>query len=86
VEAGSCARNAFATIGRTAPCNDDCWRARKLILHSGHQVRFNWNLTEKEPRVGNFFGREFRVEKTVTETYCRPRHFSPLAPNFLILA
>jgi len=34
-------------------------KARKLILHSGHQVRINWDLTERSPRVGYFFGREY---------------------------
>jgi hypothetical protein len=34
-------------------------KARKLILHSGQKVRINWDVTEKNPRVGYFFGREY---------------------------
>ena len=34
-------------------------KARKLILHSGHKVRINWDVTERSPRVGYFFGREY---------------------------
>lgn len=34
-------------------------KARKLILHSGHKVRINWDVTERNPRVGYFFGRQY---------------------------
>lgn len=34
-------------------------RARELILHSGHKVRINWDVTERAPRVGYFSGREY---------------------------
>jgi hypothetical protein len=33
-------------------------KARKLILHSGHTVRVNWDVTENAPRVGYFFARD----------------------------
>jgi hypothetical protein len=29
-------------------------RARKLIRHSDHKVRINWDVTERNPRVGYF--------------------------------
>ena len=34
-------------------------KARKLILHSAHKVRINWDVTERNPRVGYFYGREY---------------------------
>ncbi len=34
-------------------------KARRLILHSGHTVRVNWDVTENAPRVGYFFAREY---------------------------
>lgn len=34
-------------------------KARRLIEHSGHTARVNWDVTENPARVGYFFAREF---------------------------
>jgi hypothetical protein len=49
----------YADLATMRAVDEVMGKARKLILHSGHQVRINWDLTEKEPRVGYFFGREY---------------------------
>jgi hypothetical protein len=49
----------YAHLGTMAEVEDLMGKARKLILHSGHTTRINWDVTEKNPRVGYFFGREY---------------------------
>ncbi len=49
----------YAHLGQMKDVDQLMGKARKLILHSGHKVRINWDLTEKNPRVGYFFGREY---------------------------
>ena len=34
-------------------------RARRLILLSHHRVSINWDITEKSPRIGYYFGRQY---------------------------
>ncbi len=34
-------------------------KARRLISHSGHRVRINWDVTERPARLGYFSGREY---------------------------
>ncbi len=34
-------------------------KVRAFVLHTGHRVRINWDVTENEPRFGYFFGREY---------------------------
>jgi len=49
----------YAHLGEMKDVDELMGKARRLILHSGHKVRINWDLTEKSPRVGYFFGREY---------------------------
>lgn len=49
----------FANLKTMAEVRELMDKARRLILHSGHRARVNWDVTEKEPRVGYFFGREY---------------------------
>ncbi len=49
----------YAHLGRMKDVDKLMGKARKLILHSRHKTRINWDLTEKNPRVGYFFGREY---------------------------
>lgn len=49
----------FAHLGDMAKVQELMEKARKLILHSQHQARINWDVTERAPRVGYFFGREY---------------------------
>ncbi|MCF7567043.1 hypothetical protein L3X37_01520 [Sabulilitoribacter arenilitoris] len=34
-------------------------KARDFILYTGNKVRINWDVTENEPRIGYYFGREY---------------------------
>lgn len=34
-------------------------KTRSFILHTGHKVRVNWDVTEGSPRFGYFFAREY---------------------------
>jgi hypothetical protein len=49
----------FANLTTKSLVDELMGRARALILHSGQKVRINWDVTEKNPRVGYFFGREY---------------------------
>jgi len=49
----------FAHLTNMASYESLMGRARELILHSGHKVRINWDVTERSPRVGYFSGREY---------------------------
>ena len=49
----------YAHLPTKGQVEDLMGKARKLILHSGHKVRINWDVTERNPRVGYFYGREY---------------------------
>ena len=48
----------FANLDTYGKVEEVTGKARRLIEHSGHTVRVNWDVTEIEPRVGYFFARE----------------------------
>jgi hypothetical protein len=49
----------YAHLPTMGEVEDLMQRSRKLILHSDHKVRINWDVTERNPRVGYFYGREY---------------------------
>lgn len=48
----------FARLHTMQQVDELTQRARSLILHSRHQARINWDVTEKSPRVGYFYARD----------------------------
>lgn len=49
----------FAQLPTMAAVSDLVAKVRAFILHSGHHVRINWDVTEEHPRVGYWFAREY---------------------------
>ena len=48
----------FANLDTYGKVEEVLDKARRLIEHSGHTVRVNWDVTENPPRVGYYFARE----------------------------
>jgi len=49
----------FADLRQRTAIDALMHKVRQFVLSTGHRVRVNWDVTEREPRYGYFFAREY---------------------------